>query len=148
MNKVILIGRLCNDVELRHTTNDTAVAVYRLAVDRPFKKDGQAETDFLNCVAYSNNAEFAERFLRKGMKIAIEGRIQTRNYVDNDGKKVYITEIIVDRHEFCERKSDNNDDANYHKTDFAVAEPQSFNQGVFAADSFEEIGTDGDLPFN
>ena len=107
MNKVILIGRLCADVELRRTNSGKAVASYRLAVDRQFKTEGQPEADFLNCVAWGNNGEFAGKYLHKGMKIAIEGRIQTRTY-DKDGAKVYVTEIIVDHHEFCEKKSDSN----------------------------------------
>ena len=106
MNKVILIGRLCADVELRRTNSGKAVASYRLAVDRQFKQEGQPEADFLNCVAFGNNGEFAGKYLRKGMKIAIEGRIQTRTYDDKDGKKVYVTEIIVDHHEFCEKKEE------------------------------------------
>lgn len=104
MNKVILIGRLCNDVELRRTNSGKAVASYRLAVGRQFKQEGQPEADFLNCVAFGSNGEFAEKHLTKGTKIAIEGKIQTRTYDDKDGKKVYVTEIIVDRHEFCESK--------------------------------------------
>ena len=106
MNKVILIGRLCNEVETRRTQSGKAVASYRLAVDRQFKQDGQPEADFLNCVAFGSNGEFAGKYLNKGMKIAIEGRIQTRNYDDKDGKKVYVTEIIVEHHEFCEKKAE------------------------------------------
>ena len=106
MNKVILIGRLCADVEVRRTNSGKAVASYRLAVDRQFKQDGQPEADFLNCVAFGSNGEFAGKYLHKGMKIAIEGRIQTRTYDDRDGKKVYVTEIIVEHHEFCEKKAE------------------------------------------
>lgn len=105
MNKCILIGRLCTDVETRRTNSGKAVSSYRLAVDRQFKQDGQPEADFLNCVAFGSNGEFAGKYLSKGMKIAIEGRIQTRTYDDRDGKRVYITEIIVDHHEFCEKKA-------------------------------------------
>ena len=104
MNKVILIGRTCADVELRRTNSGKAVANYRLAVDRQFKREGQPEADFLNCVAFGNQGEFASKHLSKGTKIAVEGSIQTRSYDDKDGKKVYVTEIIVDRHEFCESK--------------------------------------------
>ena len=106
MNKVILIGRLCNEVETRRTQSGKAVASYRLAVDRQFKQDGQPEADFLNCVAFGSNGEFAGKYLNKGMKIAIEGRIQTRTYDDKDGKNVYVTEIIVEHHEFCEKKAE------------------------------------------
>lgn len=106
MNKVILIGRLCTEVETRRTNSGKAVASYRLAVDRQFKQDGQPEADFLNCVAFGSNGEFAGKYLNKGMKIAIEGRIQTRTYDDKEGKKVYVTEIIVEHHEFCEKKAE------------------------------------------
>lgn len=106
MNKAFLIGRLCTEVEARRTNSGKAVASYRLAVDRQFKQEGQPEADFMNCVALGNNGEFAGKYLTKGMKIAIEGRIQTRTYDDKDGKKVYVTEIIVERHEFCERKQE------------------------------------------
>lgn len=106
MNKVILIGRLCTEVETRRTNSGKAVASYRLAVDRQFKQDGQPEADFLNCVAFGNIGEFAGKYLTKGVKIAIEGRIQTRTYDGNDGKKVYVTEIIVEHHEFCEKKAE------------------------------------------
>ena len=106
MNKVILIGRLCNEVETRRTNSGKAVASYRLAVDRQFKQEGQPEADFLNCVAFGSNGEFAWKHLHKGMKIAVEGRIQTRSYDDKDGKKVYVTEIIAEHHEFCERRQE------------------------------------------
>lgn len=103
MNKVILIGRLTSDPELRHTQSGKTVASYRLAVDRQNKQEGQPEADFLNCVTWSKNADFASKYLKKGTKIAIEGRIQTGSY-EKDGVKHYTTDIIVERHEFCESK--------------------------------------------
>ena len=106
MNKVIMIGRLCADVETRNTNSGKTVASYRLAVDRRFKQEGQPEADFFNCVAWGSNAEFASKYLSKGTKIAIEGRLQSRSYDDKDGKKVYVTEVIVDHHEFCEKRSE------------------------------------------
>ena len=104
MNHITLIGRLCNDVEHRSTQTGKTVANYRLAVDRPYKREGQPDADFFTCVAFDKNGDFAVRFLKKGTKIAIEGSVQTRSYNDKDGKKVYVTEVIVDRHEFCESK--------------------------------------------
>ena len=104
MNKSILIGRLCANPEVRATTNGKTVATYRLAVDRAYKTEGQPEADFLPCVAFGSNGDFAGKYLHKGMKVAIEGRIQTRNYEDKEGRKVYVTEIIVERQEFCEKK--------------------------------------------
>lgn len=105
MNKVILIGRLAADPEIRFTQSNKCVASYRLAVGRAFKAEGQPDADFIGCVAWGKNGEFCQKYLHKGMKIAVEGRIQTRNYDDKDGKKVYVTEVIVDHHEFCESKS-------------------------------------------
>ena len=104
MNKWIGIGRLAADPDVRTTQNGKTVVSYRLAVDRQFKQEGQPTADFIGCVAFGNNADFAAKYLTKGIKIAVEGKIQVRSYDDNDGKKVYVTEIIVDRHEFCESK--------------------------------------------
>lgn len=131
MNKVVLIGRLTADPDIRRTQSGKCVASYRLAVDRPFKSDGQPEADFISCVAWGKSGEFCQRYLHKGMKIALEGRIQTRTYDDKDGKKVYVTEVIVEHHEFCEGKR-SADSGGY-------AEP---------AQGFTEIDDDGsDLPF-
>lgn len=143
MNKCILIGRLCTDVEARTTTSGTTVASYRLAVDRRFKKEGQPEADFLNCVAFGNNGEFASKYLRKGIKVAVEGSIQTRSYDDKDGKKVYVTEIIVDQHEFCEKKADSNGATpnTAHSTYVPDAYKTPQTQG------FADMGNDDDLPF-
>ena len=103
MNKVILVGRLTKDVEARYS-GETCVARYSLAVDRKFKQDGQPSADFINCVAFGKSGEFAEKYLRKGMKVAIAGRIQTGSYTDKNGNKVYTTDIVVEEHEFCESK--------------------------------------------
>ena len=106
MNKVALIGRLTRDVETRYTQgqNPMAVSRYTLAVDRKFKKDGEAAADFISCVAFGKSGEFAEKYLRKGMKIAVCGRIQTGSYTSKDGHKVYTTDIVVEEHDFCESK--------------------------------------------
>lgn len=107
MNKVTLIGRLTRDPEVRYTQgeNATAIARYSLAVDRRYKREGEPDADFINCVAFSKQGEFAEKYLRKGMKIAISGRIQTGSYIDKDGKKIYTTDIVVEEHFFCESKN-------------------------------------------
>lgn len=140
MNKVILIGRLCTEIDTRRTNSGKAVSSYRLAVDRQFKQDGQPEADFLNCVAFGSNGEFAGKYLTKGMKIAVEGHIQTRTYDDKDGKKVYVTEIIVDRHEFCERRQESSG-GNYGSYN-APAYPDT------PAQDFEELDDiDEKLPF-
>lgn len=101
MNHFCGIGRLTKDPDIKVANNDLKIARYTLAIDR--MKDG---TDFISCVAFGKSAEFAEKYLNKGMKIAIEGRIQTGSY-DKNGQKFYTTDIIVDRHEFCERKGEN-----------------------------------------
>ena len=106
MNKVNLMGRLTHDPEVRYTQGENAMAVarYSLAVDRRYKKESEQEADFINCVAFGKNGEFAEKYLRKGIKIAISGRIQTGSYTDKDGKKIYTTDIVVEEHFFCESK--------------------------------------------
>lgn len=106
MNLVTLIGRLTADPEIRSTQSGKKVASYRLAVDRPVKSEGQPEADFINCVAWGKSADFCEKYLAKGMKIAVEGRIQTGSYTKDDGTKVYKTDVIVNHHEFCEKKGD------------------------------------------
>ena len=107
MNKVILIGRCTRDPEVRYSQgeNATAVARYTLAVDRQFKRDGEQSADFINCIAFGKRGEFAEKYLRKGTKIAVVGRIQTGSYTNKDGQKVYTTDVIVDEHEFVESKA-------------------------------------------
>ena len=107
MNKVVLIGRLTRDVETRYTQGNEPMAIsrYTLAVDRKFKKDGEQDADFINCVAFGRAGEFAEKYFRKGMKVAVSGRIQTGSYTDKDtGKTVYTTDVIVEDQEFCEKK--------------------------------------------
>lgn len=107
MNKVILIGRLTADPEVRYSQGENASAVvrYRLAVDRRFKREGEQVADFISCVAFGKSVEFAEKYLRKGTKIAVVGRIQTGSYTNRDGQKVYTTDVVVEEHEFCESKA-------------------------------------------
>lgn len=107
MNKVILMGRLCADPEVRYSQNEnqTAVARYRLAVDRRFKREGDQTADFIPCVAFGKAAQFAEYYLHRGTKIIITGRIQTGSYTNKDGQKVYTTDVIVEDQEFAESKS-------------------------------------------
>ena len=108
MNKCILIGRLTADPEIRATQSNTTVANYSLAVDRGVKAEGQPTADFIDVVAFGKSGEFAQKYLHKGTKIAIEGRIQTRNWEDKQGNKRKSVEVIVDRHEFCESKQGGN----------------------------------------
>ena len=106
MNKVILMGRLARDPAVRYTQGEkpTAVARYTLAVNRVFKRSGEADADFINCVAFGKAGEFAEKYFRQGMRIIISGRIQTGTYTNRDGVKTYTTDIVVEEQEFAESK--------------------------------------------
>ena len=108
MNKVILIGRLTKDPDVRQIQNNT-VARYTLAVDRKIRKDNAdpnaVTADFISCVAWDRKAEFADMYLKKGTKIAITGRIQTGKYTNKDGQTVYTTDVVIDEQEFCESKA-------------------------------------------
>ena len=110
MNKVIEIGRLVREPEIRYSQgeNTTCVARYTLAVDRKFKQEGQPTADFINCIAFGKLGEFAEKYLHKGVKIAVTGRIQTGSYKNKDGNTVYTTDVVVEEQEFCESKSQSN----------------------------------------
>lgn len=113
MNNVILSGRLTADPEVKTGSGENAftTARYTLAVDKGYRvKEGEPTADFLRCIAFGKTAEFAEKYLRKGMKIIVRGRITTGSYVNNDGVKVYTTDIVVDSHEFCESKNAQNAD--------------------------------------
>ena len=108
MNKVILMGRLTRDPDIRYTTGDNPMTVARftLAVDRRRKaNEGEQNADFISCVAFNRQAEFAEKYLKKGTKIAMSGRIQTGSYTNKDGNKVYTTDVVVDDLEFAESKA-------------------------------------------
>lgn len=108
MNKVVLMGRLTRDPEVRYSQGDSSLAIarYTLAVDRRFKRDGDEQTaDFINCVSFGKTAEFAEKYYHKGIKIAVSGRIQTGSYTNKDGVKVYTTEVVVEDQEFAESKN-------------------------------------------
>ena len=144
MNKVILVGRLTRDPEVRYTQgeNQTAIARYTLAVDRRFKRDGEPTADFINCVVFGKSAEFAEKYFRQGLRVAISGRITTGSYTNKDGIKVYTTEVTVEDQEFAESKAES--EAN--KTSVQQAAPAN----VGSSDGFIDIpdGVDEELPFN
>lgn len=105
MNKVILMGRLTRNPDIKYSADNKAFARYSLAVDRRFSQEGQPTADFINCVAFGKNAEFAEKYLHKGTKIVAVGRIQTGSYTNRDGQKVYTTDVVVEEYEFCESRS-------------------------------------------
>lgn len=108
MNIVILMGRLTRDPEIRYSSgeNRSAIARYSLAVDRRYKREGQPTADFFNCVCFGRGAEFAEKYLKQGTKISVQGRLQNDNYQGQDGKIVYRNEIIVENQEFAESKQE------------------------------------------
>ena len=148
MNKVILMGRLTRDPEVRYSQgeNATAVARYSLAVDRRFRRDNEPTADFINCVAFGRAAEFAERYLRQGTKIAITGRIQTGSYTNKDGVKVYTTDIVVEEQEFAESKAAGGASTPTNNYQASPAPSPSTDIG----DGFMNIpdGIDEELPFN
>ena len=148
MNKVILMGRLTRDPEVRYSQgeNATAVARYSLAVDRRFRRDNEPTADFINCVAFGRAAEFAERYLRQGTKIAITGRIQTGSYTNKDGVKVYTTDIVVEEQEFAESKAAGGASTPTNNYQASPAPSPSSDIG----DGFMNIpdGIDEELPFN
>ena len=141
MNKVILMGRLTRDPEVRYSAGENALAIarYTLAVDRRFRRDGEASADFIQCVSFGRTAEFAEKYFRQGLKIAVTGRIQTGSYTNKDGNKVYTTDVVVEEQEFAESKAANQQNQ------------QSAGSGsIPASDGFMSIpdGMDEELPFN
>lgn len=105
MNKAILVGRLVRDPELRSTTSGVMVCSFVVACDRKYAQDGERQADFINCIAWRQQAEFIARYFKKGERIALEGTIQTRSWNDNNGYKRYVTEIVVDNVEFAQSKS-------------------------------------------
>lgn len=112
MNKVILLGRLTKDVETRYTqSTNTQVSSFTLAVNRRFTKDGEQQADFINIVAWSKIAEFCSKYFKKGQQIAVVGRIQTRSYDNQDGKKVYVTEVIAEEAYFADTKKTGPDES-------------------------------------
>lgn len=107
MNKVVLVGRLARDPELRTTQSGTAVVSFTVACDRRFARQGEErQADFINCVAWNKTAEFVSRYFTKGMRIALDGRIQTRSYDDQNGNKRYITEVVAEDVEFAQSKNE------------------------------------------
>ena len=149
MNKVILMGRLTRDPEVRYSQGDnaTAIARFTLAVDRRIKRDNEASADYINCVSFGRSAEFTEKYFHKGTKIVIAGRIQTGSYTNKDGQKVYTTDIVIEEQDFAESKaaSQQNNSGNAQNTSNSrqaqQPKPQTSPDGFMNAD-------DDDLPFN
>lgn len=132
INKVVLGGRLTADVELKQTTSGVAVCSFTIAVNRKYQAEGQQQTDFINCVAWRNTAEFISKYFGKGSSICVAGAIQVRTWTDQNNNKRYATEIIVDDAYFVDSKSDNNNAPQYNTP---------------STPNYEEVEKDDDLPF-
>ena len=148
MNKVILMGRLTRDPDVRYSQGDSpmAIARYTLAVDRRFRRDNDQQTaDFISCVAFGRNGEFAEKYLHQGTKIVAEGRIQTGSYTNKDGNKVYTTEVVVENQEFAESKaSASNNEGGFQPQAQSAPTAPAGDGFMNIPDGVEDIG----LPFN
>lgn len=146
MNKVILMGRLTRDPEVRYSQSAEPIAIarYTLAVDRRGRRDnGEQTADFISCIAFRQKAEFAERYLQKGIKIAVVGHILTGSYTNRDGQKVYTTDVVIDEQEFAESKAHSQQNNGYQQEPSCPYPPVS-------GDGFMNIpdGIDEELPFN
>ena len=148
MNRVILMGRLTRDPEVRYSqgANNMAIARFSIAVDRRFKREGEADADFFNCTAFGKQAEFVEKYLHKGVKILLEGRIQNDNYTNKDGQQVYSVRVMVDNLEFAESNNASMAGGDGGYTGGAVRREAP----APASDGFMNIpdGIDEELPFN
>ena len=147
MNSICLMGRLTGDPELKTTQSGVSVTSFSVAVDRAYRsKDQERQTDFINCVAWRNTAEFISRFFRKGQRIALQGSLQSRKYTANDGSQRTVYEVVVDNAFFCESKSGNAGTPSY---DSQIPQYPEAKPAFSTANSgdFEEILTDEDLPF-
>lgn len=147
MNKVVLMGRLVRDPEIRYSQgqNSMAVSKYTLAVPRKFRKEGDQKADFISCVTFGKPAEFAGKYLRQGIKVAITGRIQTGSYTNKDGQKVYTTDVVVDECEFAESKSA----SQIQKPENINQDPEIGHPGNAPSEGFVSIPDydAGDIPF-
>lgn len=126
MNAVVLVGRTTKDIELRRTGSGTAVASFTIAVNRDFKTQDGQEADFIQCVAWKKTAELLEQYVHKGDRIAVSGSIRTRNYTGNDGRKVYVTEVLANNVEFLETKK-SGEQSNYNNNNYSYTDLDNFN---------------------
>lgn len=141
MNKVFLIGRLTRDPELRYTGSNTAVATFSIAVNRTFQnQQGEREADFINIVVWRKQAENVKNYLSQGSQVAIDGRIQTRSYDDNNGQKRYVTEVVADNVEFLGSKGSSGSSSSMNNSTGSKTEPTPYDFG----DTPEPKGTDID----
>ncbi len=143
MNSVQLIGRLTRDPEVRYSNGETAIAIARftVAVDRRIKRDSENNADFINCIAFGKTGEVAEKYFRKGQRIALNGRIQTGSYTNNEGQKVYTTDVIAENIEFVESKNSTSGYDSSSRPDLSQASVDGF---MNIPDNVDDQG----LPFN
>ena len=145
MNNVSLVGRLVRDPEVRYGQNESvSVAKFSLAVERKYKRDGEPTADFINCTVFGKSAEFTEKYFRKGMRVAITGRIQTGSYKNKDGQTVFTTEIIVESQEIAQSKSESNESSTHSNAEVGKSPYSS------SGDDFMSIpeGAEDELPFS
>lgn len=154
MNKVMLIGRITHDLDLRYTPSGTAVLQFNIAINRPKDENGKQKADFPTIVVWGKQAENLNRYQKKGSQIGIVGRIQTRNYDNNEGKKVYVTEVIAENVEFLESKKDDSDFKNLTETQPANNTSEELTEDPYAnfgnqitLDDLDSVVNDNDLPF-
>ncbi len=158
MNKAFLIGRLTRDPELRYSSSNAAIVNFSIAIDRQYtNSQGGRDTDFINIVAFQKQAENIKKYVTKGSLVAVDGRIQTRNYEDKDGKRVYVTEVVADRVQFLDSRNSGNsmnvstdETNNVSPADFQESEPQK--ETNVSDDVFADFGSsieisDDDIAF-
>lgn len=161
INNVVLTGRLTKDPELKYTANGVAVASFTVAVNRAFtNQSGEREADFINCVAWKKTAETIASYTKKGMLIGVEGRIQTRHYDNNDGQRVYVTEIVVEKFTFLESKNNANTGGQQQRQTNTQSNYQNNAQGGYGGNNYNQNSdpfaggsqpidiSDDDLPFD
>lgn len=143
MNRAVLVGRLTKDIDLRYTSNGTAAGNFTLAINRNFTNaNGEREADFINCVVWRKAAETLANYTKKGSQIAVDGRIQTRNYENNQGQRVYVTEIVVENFTFLDSKSNQSEQQGNQQTKQQYGQPDPFETSGQPIDISSE-----DLPF-
>lgn len=147
LNRVVLVGRLTRDPELRFTPNGVAVANFTLAVNRPFKNgSGEQEADFINIVVWRKPAENAANFLKKGSLTGVDGRVQTRSYDNNEGKRVFVTEVVAESVQFLEPRNSNNQSQGGNSGQQKSQRSNNYDNDPFSNDGSIDI-SDDDLPF-
>ena len=153
MNKAFLIGRLTKNPELRYSSNNAPIVNFTIAIDRQYtNSEGQRDTDFISIVAFQKQAENISKYVSKGSLVAVDGRIQTRNYEDKDGKRVYVTEVVADRVQFLDNKNSNNNSEKSEDVSPADFQNEDVKETNVSDDVFADFGSsieisDDDIAF-